>query len=128
MMLELHEGRLTFDTHDMPQHLAMMERVAGPFPVDMARRAKNGADKMFDKDGRLLWPEPLNARASREEASRQGARQRERKEQVAQVKPLRERLDRSDKQLRDILLDLFVLDPKHRHTASQALRNPYFDR
>jgi len=83
------------------QHLAMMERVAGPFPLDMARRgrdpfcllllaaccykrvlpltaqgcstawrgapsARNGAEKMFDKDGRLRWPEPLNGRASRE--------------------------------------------------------------
>ena len=29
IVLELHEGRLTFDTHDTEQHLAMMERLSG---------------------------------------------------------------------------------------------------
>jgi len=41
----------------------------------------------------------------------------------------RDRLHRKqERQLRDMLSDLFVLDPKHRSTASQALRAPYFDR
>ncbi len=32
IVLELHEGRLTFDTHDTAQHLAMMERLSGAKP------------------------------------------------------------------------------------------------
>ena len=39
IVLELHEGRLTFDTHDTAQHLAMMERLSGARPPRAARVA-----------------------------------------------------------------------------------------
>jgi hypothetical protein len=32
IILELHEGCLTFDTHDTAQHMAMIERLCGPTP------------------------------------------------------------------------------------------------
>jgi CDC-like kinase len=36
IVLELHEGSLTFDTHDTPQHLAMMERLSGAYESSIA--------------------------------------------------------------------------------------------
>ena len=36
LVLELHEGSLTFDTHDTPQHLAMMERLSGAYESSIA--------------------------------------------------------------------------------------------
>mmetsp|Transcript_39076 Transcript_39076/g.103327 ORF Transcript_39076/g.103327 Transcript_39076/m.103327 type:complete len:191 (+) Transcript_39076:618-1190(+) len=58
IVLELYEGKLTFDTHDTAQHLAMMERLCGRIPEHMASKAANGAEDFFDrKDHRLLWPE-----------------------------------------------------------------------
>ncbi|KAI7730799.1 hypothetical protein M8C21_021398 [Ambrosia artemisiifolia] len=56
-------GEALFQTHENLEHLAMMERVLGPIPEHMIRRANRGAEKYFRRS-RLNWPEGAVSRES----------------------------------------------------------------
>ncbi|GAB2276318.1 hypothetical protein Dimus_011050, partial [Dionaea muscipula] len=49
-------GEALFQTHENLEHLAMMERVLGPLPKHIIRRADRHAEKYVRK-GRLNWPD-----------------------------------------------------------------------
>ncbi len=53
ILAELYQGELLFATHDNIEHLALIERVIGPFPRKMLKRAKNTeiVDEAFDSSG-----------------------------------------------------------------------------
>ncbi|KAK1295549.1 Serine/threonine-protein kinase AFC2 [Acorus calamus] len=57
------EGEALFQTHENLEHLAMMEKVLGPIPQHMLKRADRHAEKYVRK-GRLDWPEGATSRES----------------------------------------------------------------
>ncbi|KAL4584871.1 hypothetical protein LXL04_009481 [Taraxacum kok-saghyz] len=63
ILVELCSGEALFQTHENLEHLAMMERVLGPLPTHMLKKADRHADKYVRK-GRLDWPEGAASRES----------------------------------------------------------------
>ncbi|KAE8675825.1 Serine/threonine-protein kinase AFC1 [Hibiscus syriacus] len=59
-----HSGEALFQNHENLEHLVMMERVFGPLPEHMIRRANRGAEKYFRRGSRLNWPEGAVSRES----------------------------------------------------------------
>ncbi|KAL5655785.1 hypothetical protein ACJX0J_035104, partial [Zea mays] len=64
ILVELCSGEALFQTHENLEHLAMMERVLGPLPEDMIRKASSSAQKYFRRATRLNWPEGAVSRES----------------------------------------------------------------
>ena len=63
ILVELCTGEALFQTHENLEHLAMMERVFGPLPCHMLKRADRHSEKYVRK-GRLNWPEGCASRDS----------------------------------------------------------------
>ncbi|KAJ1279802.1 hypothetical protein BS78_04G183500 [Paspalum vaginatum] len=63
ILVELCTGEALFQTHENLEHLAMMERVFGPLPYHMLKRADRHCEKYIRK-GRLNWPEGCTSRES----------------------------------------------------------------
>ncbi|KAJ1403281.1 Serine/threonine-protein kinase, active site [Sesbania bispinosa] len=63
ILVELCTGEALFQTHENLEHLAMMERVLGPIPQQMLKRADRHAEK-YVRRGRLVWPEGATSRES----------------------------------------------------------------
>ena len=65
ILAELYKGELLFATHENIEHLALIERVLGPFPRRLLSRATKFVDEAFDSDGwhrmgRILSGESLS--------------------------------------------------------------------
>ncbi|XP_034201038.1 serine/threonine-protein kinase AFC3 isoform X2 [Prunus dulcis] len=105
-------------THENLEHLAMMERVLGPLPQQMTRRANNDAEKYFRRGARLNWP--------------LGAVSRESIRAVKKLDCLKDLISRhvgsskASSSLTDLLYGLLKYDPSERLTARQALDHPFF--
>ncbi|KAH1067374.1 hypothetical protein J1N35_032361 [Gossypium stocksii] len=116
ILIELCTGEALFQTHENLEHLAMMERVLGPLPEHMIRRANRGAEKYFRRGSRLNWPE--------------GAVSRESIRAVRKLDRLKNMVSRyvesSRYSLADLLEGLLKYDPSERLTACQALNHPFF--
>ncbi|KAK4788322.1 hypothetical protein SAY86_019641 [Trapa natans] len=63
ILVELCSGEALFQTHENLEHLAMMERVLGPLPPHVLKRADRSAEKYIRK-GTLNWPEGAASRES----------------------------------------------------------------
>ncbi|KAJ7966004.1 Protein kinase [Quillaja saponaria] len=117
ILVELCSGGALFQTHENVEHLAMMERVLGPLPEHMIRRANRGAEKYFRQGSRLNWPE--------------GAVSRESIKAVRKLPRLKDlisqNVDSSKSSLADLLHGLLKYDPSERLTARQALDHPFFN-
>ncbi|KAK3030689.1 hypothetical protein RJ639_034865 [Escallonia herrerae] len=115
ILVELCSGEMLFQTHENLEHLAMMERVLGPFPDHMIRRANRGAEKYFRRL-RLNWPE--------------GAVSRESIKAVKKLDRLKNMLSQYAGYPRsspvDLLHGLLEFDPSKRLTARQALDHQFF--
>ncbi|KAK2982617.1 hypothetical protein RJ640_014996 [Escallonia rubra] len=115
ILVELCSGEMLFQTHENLEHLAMMERVLGPFPDHMIRRANRGAEKYFRRS-RLNWPE--------------GAVSRESIKAVKKLDRLKNMLSQyagyPRSSLVDLLHGLLEFDPSKRLTARQALDHQFF--
>ncbi|XP_048502408.1 serine/threonine-protein kinase AFC2 isoform X2 [Beta vulgaris subsp. vulgaris] len=115
ILAELCSGEALFQTHENLEHLAMMERVLGPVPDHMLRRADRHAEK-YIRRGRLNWPE--------------GATSRESIKAVLKLPRLQnlvmQHVDHSAGDLIDLLQGLLHYDPTMRITAREALRHPFF--
>ncbi|KAK1270871.1 Serine/threonine-protein kinase AFC2 [Acorus gramineus] len=111
------QGEALFQTHENLEHLAMMEKVLGPMPQHMLKRADRHAEKYVRK-GRLDWPE--------------GATSRESIRAVLKLPRLQnlvmQHVDHSAGDLIDLLQGLLRYDPVDRLTAREALRHPFFSR
>jgi hypothetical protein len=106
----LYQGELLFATHDNIEHLALIEKVIGPFPRGFLKRAGNAemVIEAFDSSGwhrmhRVLAPESFDY--------------------VDQVAPLESMVSRNDGWLMDLLRRILVIDPNDRATAHQSLRH-----
>ncbi|XP_020550307.1 serine/threonine-protein kinase AFC3 isoform X3 [Sesamum indicum] len=114
ILVELCTGEALFQTHENLEHLAMMERVLGPLPEHMIRRAE-GAKKYFRRS-RLNWPEGAVSRESIRAVRK-----------LDQLKNLVSRhVDSSRSSLVNLLHGLLKFDPSERLTARQALEHPFF--
>lgn len=115
ILVELCSGEALFQTHENLEHLAMMERVLGPLPQHMLRKADRHADK-YIRRGRLNWPE--------------GATSRDSIKAVTKLPRLQnlvmEYVDHSAGDLIDLLQGLLRYEPSDRLTAREALSHPFF--
>ncbi|XP_057433070.1 serine/threonine-protein kinase AFC1-like isoform X2 [Lotus japonicus] len=117
ILMELCSGEALFQTHENLEHLAMMERVLGPLPQHMLKRADRLGEK-YVRRGRLNWPE--------------GAVSRESIKAVLKLPRLpnlvMQHVDHSAGDLLDLLQGLLRFDPFCRLKAHEALRHPFFTR
>ncbi|MED6193681.1 Serine/threonine-protein kinase afc2, variant 2 [Stylosanthes scabra] len=117
ILVELCTGEALFQTHENLEHLAMMERVLGPLPQHMLKRADRHAEK-YVRRGRLDWPE--------------GATSRESIKAVMKLPRLQnlimQHVDHSAGDLIHLLQGLLRYDPSERLTAREALRHSFFMR
>nr|XP_023899135.1 serine/threonine-protein kinase AFC3-like [Quercus suber] len=117
ILVELCSGEALFQTHENLEHLAMMERVFGPLPEHMIRRADKGAEKYFRRGLRLNWPEGAVSR----ESIRAVNKLNRLKDLVSQ------HVESSRFSLTDLLNGLLMYEPSERLTARQALNHPFFN-
>ncbi|MQM01741.1 hypothetical protein Taro_034505 [Colocasia esculenta] len=117
ILVELCSGEALFQTHENLEHLAMMERVFGPLPQHMLKKADRHSEK-YIRRGRLDWPE--------------GATSRESIRAVLKLLRLQnlvmQHVDHSAGDLIDLLQGLLRYDPSQRLTAREALRHSFFTR
>ncbi|KAI5665091.1 hypothetical protein M9H77_24414 [Catharanthus roseus] len=116
ILVELCSGEALFQTHENLEHLAMMERVLGPLPQHMLKKADRNADK-YVRRGRLDWP---------------GAASRDSIKAVLKLPRLQnlvmQHVDHSGGDLIHLLQGLLKYEPLDRLTAREALRHPFFTR
>ncbi|KAE8056565.1 hypothetical protein FH972_013331 [Carpinus fangiana] len=116
ILIEFCSGEALFQTHENLEHLAMMERVLGPLPEHMIRRADRGAEKYFRRGSRLNWPEGAVSRESIRAVNK-----------LDRLKDLiSQHVESARSPLTDLLLNLLKYDPSERLTARQALNHPFF--
>ncbi|KAL2539582.1 Serine/threonine-protein kinase AFC2 [Abeliophyllum distichum] len=117
ILVELCSGEALFQTHDNLEHLAMMERVLGPLPHHMLKKADRHAEK-YIRRYRLNWPE--------------GAPSRDSMKAVLKLPRLQnlimQHVDHSAGDLIHLLQGLLRYDPSERLSAPEALEHPFFTR
>lgn len=109
--LELLTGRMIFNTHDSVDHLNQMERLIGPMPYMLKRKASN-FQKLFHGDGTLRLE---NAKVS--------------PTQCLQIDYYFDRLivlDPTLVALRDLTKQMLRWNASERITATDALQHEYF--
>ena len=114
IIAELYRGELLFATHDNAEHLALMERAAGPFPRECLDRSTNSLTReCFDTRGWHKIGEVLSLRSI---------------EHVRKMAPVEMLVDERDRRsgLGQLLRSLLKIDPKRRATARDALMSPFF--
>jgi dual-specificity kinase/CDC-like kinase len=110
ILAELYSGELLFATHDNQEHLALMERIIGPFPRWMIKRAKNTdlAHESFSlTSGRHRGSEVLSADSAL---------------YVKKMIPLDGMIRKQDARFLQLLRRILVIDPNERCTARECLR------
>ncbi|XP_074561088.1 serine/threonine-protein kinase AFC2-like [Curcuma longa] len=115
ILVELCSGEALFQTHENLEHMAMMERVLGPLPPQMLKKAGRRAEK-YIRRGRLNWPEG----ASTSESIRAVQKLTRLQDVVMQ------HVDHSAGDLIDLLRRLLTYDPATRCTAHEALGHTFF--
>ncbi|KAG8491255.1 hypothetical protein CXB51_014431 [Gossypium anomalum] len=116
ILIELCTGGALFQTHENLEHLAMMEKVLGPLPEHMIRRASRGSEKYFRSSSRLNWPEGA--------VSRESIRAVKKLDRLKNI--VSQHVESSRYFLADLLEGLLKYDPSERLTARQALNHPFF--
>ncbi|CAH2276684.1 dual specificity kinase CLK4 isoform X1 [Pelobates cultripes] len=112
ILIEYYLGLTVFQTHDSKEHLAMMERILGPLPLNMIQKTRK--HKYFYHD-RLDWDEHSTA----------GRYVRKR------CKPLKEFMycnHQDHEQLFDLIQRMLEYDPHKRITLQEALKHPFFSK
>ncbi|XP_062222870.1 serine/threonine-protein kinase AFC2-like isoform X1 [Phragmites australis] len=114
ILVELCTGEALFQTHENLEHLAMMERVFGPLPYHMLKRADRHAEKYIRKC-RLNWPEGCTSRESMKAVMK-----------LPRLQNLvMQNVDQSAGDFIDLLQGLLKYDPASRLTAQEALAHPF---
>ncbi|WVZ74763.1 hypothetical protein U9M48_022902 [Paspalum notatum var. saurae] len=115
ILVELCTGEALFQTHENLEHLAMMERVFGPLPYHMLKRADRHCEKYIRK-GRLNWPEGCTSRESMKAVMK-----------LPRLQNLvMQNVDQSAGDFINLLQGLLKYDPASRLTAQEALLHPFF--
>ncbi|KAM9955449.1 hypothetical protein ACTFIW_007327 [Dictyostelium discoideum] len=107
ILVELYLGYTLFDTHNNVQHLAMMEKVMGPFPNSMSNVSK----KYFNDYGTLNRPQNSDEIKSME--------------RVEGLKQLKEYFHPCHDSFFDLACRLLEYQPSKRISASDALSHPF---
>ncbi|XP_058192119.1 serine/threonine-protein kinase AFC3 isoform X1 [Rhododendron vialii] len=110
ILVELCSGSALFQTHENLEHLAMMERVLGPLPEHMVRKAERGS--------RLNWPEGAISRESIRAVNKMDRLKNLVSQHVVGAYRFL---------LIDLLHGLLKFDPSERITARDALNHPFFE-
>lgn len=112
ILAELYQGELLFATHDNLEHLALIERIIGPFPRDMLKKARSSsplASEAFDSRGmhRVDGILPSESAAF-----------------VTSARPLGAIINKpEDSWFLDLLRRILVIDPRDRSTAHECLQH-----
>jgi dual-specificity kinase/CDC-like kinase len=109
ILAELYTGELLFSTHDNLEHLALMEKIIGPFPRRVLKRAKHSqvASEAFDSNGRHRLDHVLPS----ESAS-----------YVRKQVPLESIIREGDGRFLQLLRRILVIDPDERASAHECVR------
>eukprot|EP00940_MAST-03C_sp_MAST-3C-sp2_P001683 g1683.t1 len=125
LIMETFLGDLLFDTHDDLEHLALIERCVGSFPVETTRRCR---DFFHSSDGKLRYFTDRRVRRS----SRDHVRDMLPLPRLIRAKfrtwhdPVEEPDARLQEQFSSVMQGLLTLDPLKRWTAARALEHPLF--
>lgn len=113
IIAELFKGELLFATHDNSEHLALIERIIGRLPLDMVSRSKEFGTRIFDTHG---WHKMENLTS-------------ESKSHIRKAPVLEMNVKGKDVNsgFASLLRDLLTINPDHRASAGNALRNSFFD-
>ncbi|CAE6910555.1 AFC3 [Symbiodinium sp. CCMP2592] len=114
ILFELYTGNVLFDTHASMEHLGMIDRILGHFPVAMLSRASEKAKKRFvmPSGQRLMWPEAAVSPES--------------ERYVFQQWPLENRAPQDHQAFVAFVRDLLTHDPSLRPEAAAALSSEFF--
>ena len=124
ILVELYQGELLFATHNNVEHLALMERVIGPFPRRMIQAAKQHGNNCKNSNTNST---PASALAQRAFDSTE----RHRMERVLDVDSavyvrqsprLQELIRPEEAWFLDLLRMILVLDPTERATARECVQ------
>lgn len=110
ILFEYYRGFTLFQTHDNTEHLAMMERIQGPFPLRMIHKSRK---QNFFHRGRLDWDE--HSKSGRHVKSK--------------CKPLRKYLlshGTEHHQFFDLLESMLEYEPSKRICLGAALQHAFF--
>ena len=112
ILCELYTGELLFATHDNLEHLALMERIIGPFPRRMLQRANHFSSQLasqaFDGAGRHRLDRVLPPDSATH---------------VFNMLPLESIVNqKEDGWFLKLLRQILVIDPECRSSARDALR------
>lgn len=110
IIFELYRGHTLFQTHDNREHLAMMERILGPFPRRMIESTRK--EKYFYR-GRVEW----------DDRSSEGKYVRE---HCYNLKRYQMGKSHEEDLLFDLVARLLEYLPDKRLSASEAIQHPFF--
>ena len=116
IIFELSMGNTLFQTHDNREHLAMMERILGKFPIEMSKKTEV---KYFDAKGRLKWDE----RSSGGRYVRENCKALQR---YASKPPSHCNDSEAWKDMFDVITKMLIYEPSQRMTLSEALQHNAF--
>lgn len=114
ILMEMYTGELLFQTHDNAEHLALMEKILGPFPSTILRSQQSPEiRRYFDSNGHLRYH--TSHRTSSESLRH-----------VHQQPSLSEIIHGRDTVFMDLVRSLLQIDPNDRITAKAALNHRFF--
>jgi len=123
VLSEIWTGVLTFPTHDNLEHLAMMEKLLGPFPESMVQGAR-ARSSYFSRSS--CYAAPPREGATRDDwqvkASDLSSSQ---SEKLASLLPIEAEAYESEP-LAALLKRMLSLDPSLRATPGEAIKDPAF--
>jgi len=114
IIFELALGFMMFDTHSSLEHLAMIERIIGKVPSEMAIRSGSP----YFKKGDLDW----------DVDSKEGRYVRRKVKGLERYIPREERENRDWKDMFDLIRGMLELDPAKRITLPQAMNHVFLER
>jgi len=114
IIIELALGSMLFDTHSSIEHLAMMERILGKFPTDIASKSGSG----YFKKGLLDWdPE-----------SKEGRYVRRKVKSLERYIPRDFRSNKDWIDMFDLIRKMLEYDPSKRIKLPQAMEHSFLEK
>jgi len=116
IVIELALGYMLFDTHNSLEHLAMMERILGPIPQDMA--LQSGSSYFVKGKGVLDW----------DRESKEGRYVRRKVKELERYIPRDQRENRDWIDMFDLIRKMLEYDPKKRIKLADAFSHPFLEK